>query len=105
MKSIYLKQLGVARGHQSEAQALSYLSSIMRSLLQGLALSALETAFQATPVIDDEQDLKQFLDRFSQPSDGLPIEILDALVPRIRSLVFRGYFRGWRSEEHTSELQ
>lgn len=95
MKSIYLKQLGVARDHQSEAQALSYLSSIMRSLLQGLALSALETAFQATPVIDDEQDLKQFLDRFSQPSDGLPVEILDALVPRIRSLVFRGYFRGW----------
>lgn len=95
MHTIYLEQLEIARNHQSDAEALSYLSSIMRSLLQSLALSALEIAYQATPVVDDDLNLNQFLDRFSQPSDGLPIEILDSLVPRIRSLVSRSYMRGW----------
>lgn len=95
MHNIYLKQLEIARNHESEAEALSYLSSIMRSLLQGLALSALEIALEATPVIDDDLNLNQFLDRFSQPSDGLPVEILDTLVPRIRGYVFRGYLKGW----------
>lgn len=95
LRNIYLRQLEIARAHQSDAEALSYLSSIMRSLMQSLALSALEIASQATPTIDDDLDLKKFLDRFGQPSDGLPIEILDSLVPRVRSLVFPGYMKGW----------
>ena len=95
MHSVYLEQLEIARNQKSEAEALSYLSSIMRSLLQSLALSALEIALEATPVIDDDLSLNQFLDRFSQPSDGLPVEILDTLVPRIRAYVFRGYMNGW----------
>lgn len=95
MHSIYVKQLEVAQQHGSHAEALSYLSSILRSLLQSLALSAIEVAYEATPTIDDDLNLKQFLDRFSQPTDGLPVEILDGLVPRIRSMVFRGYMMGW----------
>lgn len=95
MQKIYLEQLEIARSHQSEAEVLSHLSSIMRSLLQSLALTALEVALEATPAIDDDLSLNQFLDRFSQPSDGLPVEILDTLVPRIRSYVFRGYMNGW----------
>lgn len=67
----------------------------MRSLLQSMALSALEIALEATPVIDGDLNFNQFLDRFSQPSDGLPVEILDTLVPRIRGYVFRGYMKGW----------
>jgi tetratricopeptide (TPR) repeat protein len=55
----------------------------------------MEITLQATPTIDDDLNFVQFLDRFSQPSDGLPVEILDTLVPRIRSLVFRGYMTGW----------
>ena len=95
MHNIYIKQLQIARDHQSASEKLSYLTSILRSLLQGLALTALEIAIQATPVVDDDLNFSQFLDRFSQPSDGLPMEVLDALIPRIRSLVFRGYMKGW----------
>lgn len=95
MHKLYLTQLEIARNHESSAEALSYLSSILRSLLQSLALSALEIALEATPVIDGDLNFNQFLDRFSQPSDGLPVEILDALVPRIRGYVFRSYMKGW----------
>jgi len=99
LKELYAKQLGTALEHQSDAEALSHLSSIVRSLLQTLALSAMEIASRATPTLDGELDLKPFLDRFSQPSDGLPIEVLDTLVPRIRSLVFRAYMNGWYEKE------
>ncbi|MFT0172788.1 hypothetical protein ACLKMY_27925 [Paraburkholderia mimosarum] len=95
MQKIYFRELEVALALTAQAESLSYLSSILRSLLQSLSISALETVFQATPTVDDDVDLKQFLDRFGQPSDGLPVEILDALIPRIRGMVFRGYMTGW----------
>ncbi|MDN6873354.1 hypothetical protein QO209_12995 [Pseudomonas citronellolis] len=95
MLNIYQKQLDIAIALPSQAESLSYLSSILRSLLQCISICALEITTQATPTVDEDVDLKQFLDRFGQPSDGLPIEILDALVPRIRGLVFRGYMNGW----------
>lgn len=95
MLEIYVTQLRIAKEQQSKAEALSYSSSILRSLLQTLAISALEASIQATPSLEDDTTLKPFIDRFSQPSDGLPVEVLDALVPRLRSLVFRGYMPGW----------
>lgn len=95
VRKVYQEQLQKAVSLSSPGESLSYLCSIMRSLLQCLSISALETVIQATPSVDEDVDLKPFLDRFSQPSDGLPVEILDALVPRIRSLVFRNYFNGW----------
>ncbi|SAL18591.1 hypothetical protein [Caballeronia concitans] len=95
MEKIYLRELEKALALPSPAESLSYLSSILRSLLQSLSIAALETVVQATPTVDDDVDLKQFCDRFAQPSDGLPVEILDALVPRIRGMVFRGYMTGW----------
>lgn len=103
MLDIYTKQLEIARHHGSDAESLSYLSSILRSLLQTLAISALEVTIQATPVVDNDSNLKQFIDRFSQPSDGLPLEILDSLVPKVRSLVFRGFMKGWYEKENGGE--
>ena len=95
MKDLYLRELALARAHASEAEALSYLCSTLRSLLQTISITALEVARQATPVIDGELDIKRFVDRFGHPSDGLPIEMLDYLVPVIRSSVSRKYFPGW----------
>lgn len=95
MQNIYQQQLHTAISLPSQAESLSYLTSILRSLLQSLSICALEITTQATPTANEDVDLKQFIDRFGQPSDGLPVEILDALIPRIRSLVFRGYMNGW----------
>jgi len=95
VRNVYQGQLQIAVSLTSPSESLSYLCSILRSLLQCISISALETVIQATPSVDDDIDLKPFLDRFGQPSDGLPVEILDALVPRIRSLVFRNYMHGW----------
>lgn len=95
MKDLYFRELAIARAHSSEAEALSYLCSILRSLLQAIGITALEVARQAAPAIDGELDIKRFVDRFGHPSDGLPVEMLDYLVPIIRSSVSRNYFPGW----------
>lgn len=106
MHSLYQAELNVARGFSSNAERLSHLSSILRSLLQTASISAIEIMRQATPNVDSDVDLMEFVDRFGQPSDGLPIEILDKLVPTIRGLVSRQYFRGWfePTEDQTESL-
>jgi len=95
MREIYVRQLEQVQKHGSHAEKLSYSSSIMRSLLQVMTVTALEIAFRATPARDDDLNIRALLDRFAQPSDGLPIEALDRLIPIIRSQVSRKYMIGW----------
>lgn len=95
MHDLYQSQLEIARALPSDVETLTHLSSILRSLLQAGAICAIEIVQQAAPSTDHDIELDRFLDRFAQPSDGLPIELLDHLVPAIRGLVSRQYFRGW----------
>ena len=95
MHNLYQAELEVARALSSNTEILGHLSSILRSLIQAASISAIEIARQATPNLDSDVDLMEYVDRFGQPSDGLPIEVLDRLVPVIRGLVSRQYFRGW----------
>lgn len=95
VKNIYNLQLTEANSSHSDSDRLSFLSSIMRSMLQGLAISAFEVALRMTPAREDNINIKSLLDRFAQPSDGLPIEALDVLVPIIRSHVSKTYMIGW----------
>ncbi|MFC3864063.1 nSTAND1 domain-containing NTPase [Alcaligenes aquatilis] len=106
MHNLYEAELKAARSLASDAEKLGHLSSILRSLLQTAAVCAIEIVQHATPAFDSEVDLNRFIDRFSQPSDGLPVELLDTLVPFIRGLVSRQYFRGWFEpiKEHEKPL-
>lgn len=95
MHSLYQAELDFAKNLPSNSERLSHLSSILRSILQVASISAIEVIHQAAPGLDGDVDLVEFVDRFGQPSDGLPIEVLDRLVPTIRGLVSRQYFLGW----------
>jgi hypothetical protein len=92
---IYETQLHEASFNQSDSQKLSYLSSVMRSLLQSLALSAFEITLRMTPAKDDNTVIRGLLDRFGQPTDGLPLEALDIIIPIVRSNVAKNYMMGW----------
>ncbi|MFC6518930.1 ATP-binding protein [Undibacterium arcticum] len=48
-----------------------------------------------TPSTQDDTNVPHLLGRFSLPSDGLPVEALDVLVPIIRSHVSKTYMIGW----------
>ena len=95
MHSLYQSELAIARGLGPGVAALTHLSSILRSVLQSAAICAIEIVHQAAPATEHDTELEGYLDRFGQPSDGLPVEVLDHLVPAIRGLVSRQYFRGW----------
>lgn len=103
MEEIYKNELAVARGLASDAESLNYLTSILRSLLQVIAISALEVSRQATPVVNGELDIKRFVDRFANPSDGLPVEVLDYVVPIIRAGVSRTFMTGWFERNGVNE--
>lgn len=100
MKQIYLKEFEEAKTKSSDSERLSYLSSIMRSMLQSFALPAIEIVLSMTPSKESGFNCKGLLDRFSQPSDGLPLEALDALIPVVRSHVSKTYMVGWFENTH-----
>jgi len=104
MKSIYLREIEFAEKLET-AERFQYLTAVLRSLLQSGAISAFEIARNMTSSAYDDANVPALLSRFSQPSDGLPIEALDVLVPIIRSQVSRVFLHGWfEKEEHSTTL-
>ena len=93
MKSLYLKQLDVAKEKQNNSERLVYLTSVLRSLLQTSVVCSFEITKNLTP--SDEIDLAELTNRFCKPSDGLPLEILNTLIPIIRAYAATDYLQGW----------
>jgi tetratricopeptide (TPR) repeat protein len=101
MKEIYLTNLRAAETISNNYQKLTYLTSVLRSLLQTAVISTFEIANNLTP--KDEVDLSELTNRFCKPSDGLPLQILDTLIPIIRGYVSKNYLHGWF--EYTDDTQ
>ncbi|WP_153050173.1 NB-ARC domain-containing protein [Pseudomonas sp. MF4836] len=95
MKDIYLAELAKTYNMSSESDKLSYLNSITRSILQTAAIVSLEIVRRLIPNSDTGNELDYLASRFQQPSDGLPLEILDKVAPIIRSLISDEYLKGW----------
>ncbi|MBN5031084.1 hypothetical protein JY419_16765 [Stenotrophomonas maltophilia] len=95
MKEYYKAELAVARSLASGSDKLGYSMAVLRSLLQTLAVTTIEVALASTPSSEDDLALQPLLERLSQPTEGLMIELIDHLVHRIRSLSDRNYYRGW----------
>jgi tetratricopeptide (TPR) repeat protein len=94
MRDIYLRELDAIKS-PSEAERLNRFSSVMRSVLQALAITSLEIAAKITPSTDSNPLMRSYIERFGQPSDGLPIETLDKIIPIVRSYAARSYMHGW----------
>lgn len=95
MHNLFESQLSAAEKLTSNAEKFQYLCSIFRSLFQVVAVTALEIIREMTPDAVDNAALGAFAKRFNQPTDGLPVEILDIATPVIRSYVARAYHVGW----------
>ncbi|MFT2097864.1 hypothetical protein ACMUMQ_05840 [Marinomonas sp. 2405UD66-6] len=93
MKDIYQNHLDTADKIQNHSEKLTYLTSVLRSLLQTAVISSFEITKNLTP--SDEVDLPALTNRFCKPSDGIPLQILDTLAPIIRGFVAKNYLHGW----------
>jgi hypothetical protein len=95
MRNLFETQLTIAEQLTSNSEKFNYLSAVLRSLFQAAAVTALEIIRELTPDALENAALSAFAKRFKQPTDGLPVEILDIATPVIRSYVSRTYHTGW----------
>ncbi|WP_369943135.1 hypothetical protein [Xanthomonas medicagonis] len=95
MHNLFDSQLSAAEQLPSTSDRLNHLQSILRALYQISAVSALELVRGLTPDGIDNSALTSLARRFNQPTDGLPIEILEVATPIARSLIARTYHEGW----------
>jgi len=95
MKSIYQLEIALAKTLDSDAERLSYLGSVLRSMMQALTVVSLEAVRELTPYSANEANLTQLILRFAQPSEGLYGEILDATIPIVRSHITKNFMIGW----------
>lgn len=106
MRSLFEAQQATLAGMASDSDRFTYLGSILRSLFQTVAVTALEIVCELTPDPLENTDLAALAKRFDKPSDGLPVEILELVTPTIRSHVQRTYHDGWfeRDPQHGDTL-
>ena len=93
MKQIYLEESNAADAIGEEFEKLNYATSILRSLLQLVTVSALELTESQT--CTDDLALESHIQRFKIPSDGMPITILDFLIPHLRAQLHPRICSGW----------
>ncbi|MGY3040799.1 tetratricopeptide (TPR) repeat protein [Rhodanobacter sp. TND4EL1] len=95
MQTLFESQLATAEQLPSNSDRFYHLQSILRSLYQLSAVTALELVRELTPDVSDNSALASLARRFNQPTDGLPVEILEVATPIARSLIARIYHKGW----------
>ncbi|MDZ4251185.1 MAG: ATP-binding protein, partial [Sulfuritalea sp.] len=95
MRNLFETQRAIAEQLTSNSEKFNYLCSVLRSLYQVAAVTALEVIREQTPDAMENAALGAFAKRFTQPTDGLPVEILEVATPVIRSYVSRTYHTGW----------
>ena len=95
MKLLFEAEQAAVEQMPSTLEAFTHLCSILRALYQAVSLSALEIIRELTPDAVDNAALGAFAKRFNQPTDGLPVEILEMGTPVIRAYVSRTYHHGW----------
>lgn len=93
MKRIYQESFSKALSIDNHTEKLTFLTSILRSILQTAVICTFEITKNFTP--HDESDLAELADRFQKPSDGLPLQILDNLVPFVRAHFDKQFLSGW----------
>lgn len=102
MKHLYGEKITTATKIEDSTARLTFLTSILRSILQTAIVTSLELIKKRTP--SDEIDLNEFVIRFGKPSDGLPIEIIDNILPFLRRYVEDQYMFGWYEKTPSHEI-
>jgi len=94
MKNSYNELLRSSLDCLDDGIRFNFLVSILRSLSQAAVVTAFEI-YRDLEVGDDGIDINAILRRLHSPSDGDPVEILDQIIPRVRSLHWPSFAAGW----------
>ncbi|MFN1535583.1 hypothetical protein [Vibrio jasicida] len=80
----------------SATEKVTFYTSVLRSILQASTYASLELCSLVLP--ENEVDLEAHLIRMQQPSDGLPIEIIESILPSLRTYFDTTVCFGWYKE-------
>ena len=93
MEKLFRKRVEKLEQLDSDIEKYLYASSILRSLLQTGLVVCFECADRFIP--SGELDVSNYKSRMGQPSDGLPVEALDFLIPHLRHFLEPKFADGW----------
>jgi tetratricopeptide (TPR) repeat protein len=93
MEKLLSKRLQQLEQLDSNVEKYLYASSILRSLLQTGLIVCFECTERFIP--SGEIDVSNYKSRMGQPSDGLPVEALDYLLPHLRHFLEPKFADGW----------
>ena len=93
MEKLFRKRVKKLEQLDSDIEKYLYASSILRSLLQTGLVVCFECADRFIP--SGELDVSNYKSRMGQPSDGLPVEALDFLIPHLRHFLEPKFADGW----------
>jgi tetratricopeptide (TPR) repeat protein len=93
MEKLLSKRLQQLEQLDSNVEKYLYASSILRSLLQTGLIVCFEFIERFIP--SGEIDVSNYKSRMGQPSDGLPVEALDYLLPHLRHFLEPKFADGW----------
>lgn len=93
MKKLFEGQLEIARSIENNSEKLTFLTSILRSLLQSSVVVTFEITKALTP--SDDIGLSELTERFCKPTDGIPLQILNTLIPVVRGYFSKDFLMGW----------
>ena len=92
MKGLYQKKLDEIALIKSDIEKCNALFSHIRSLTQVIAIVSLDVFVSN---LEEDDKVNNFIFRMQKPSDGLPHEILDYLVPKFRAYTNERFMSGW----------
>jgi len=93
MINLFDAQLRFADELDNDNERLSYMTSILRSILQAAVVVTFEIAKSKIPI--EETSFPELTERFQKPSDGTPLQVFDDLIPVIRSHYSKNFLLGW----------
>lgn len=92
MKELYENQLDEISHIDSNMEKCNAFFSILRSISQTVVVVCLDIAVEK---FEEDETINNYLLRIQKPSDGLPYEILEYLVPVFRTHVDERFMSGW----------
>lgn len=101
MKSLYKIKLDEIATISSVIEKCNALFPFIRSLTQVIALVSLDISISK---LEEDERLIDFIYRIQKPSDGLPYEILDYLVPKFRTDIDKRFMDGWFEKKDNISL-
>lgn len=92
MKNLYQNKLDEIALINSDIEKCNALFSLIRSLTQVIAIVSLDIYVSN---LEEDSRVNDFTFRMQKPSDGLPYEILDYLIPKFRAYTNERLMDGW----------